>query len=509
MRSRIILLALGLFLAAAGPSERRTAVVIGVGAYQAIPRLANTKADATAMAAALGRLGFDVDLVLDPDRDTLQKAARDLGIRARSSDVALFFYAGHAFELSGHNWLVPVNADVRSDRDVPFETLDLDLVLGQLDQGPRFAFVILDACRENPFRTVLAASGRGLQVRPGLAAPQNAMGQLVAFATAPGTEASDGTGPNSPFTAALLKHIETPGLEIRQLLAETRHEVRTATGNRQVPWETSALEGEFYFVPAAAAPAPSSAASAADPSGSAEALFWDSIRNSRDPAEFRAYLSRYPQGTFAELARIRLAALGTAGGAASTQSTDTSWRKVADAMRLAMPSDRVQQTLPRYRRATDYRALAIEAGSGRSFWWDHVDNQRDADDAALEACQQTYNTPCVLVVEGEELAQADPRAGTTRIMLRITYAGPFKPEMVPFMLRTDPLVLGYGAAAGAKAIAIHPAHRIKVVSGESSIAVAEAKALDGCNRKDDAMPCFLYASGDRVILTERRTEATR
>jgi hypothetical protein len=255
-------------LSAAHAADRRVAVVVGVGAYQAVPQLANPPRDARAIADALRRLGFDTTLVLDPDRAALEQAIRTLGDRAQGADVAMFFYAGHAVEANGRNALVPVSARIARARDLPFETVDLDRVLDQLGDQTHTTLIFLDACRDNPFQRSLAGAGRGLGESRGLAAPSaDVTGTLIAFATAPGHVAADGDGADSPFTTALLRHIETPGLELRQMLALVRKDVRLATNGTQIPWESSALEGEFYFRPTAASTATNTqaAASASSP----------------------------------------------------------------------------------------------------------------------------------------------------------------------------------------------------------------------------------------------------
>ena len=282
--------------------ERRVALVVGVSNYVAVPHLSNTKADATEIAAALRRLAFDVELVIDPDRPQLEAAVRRLGESGSGADAALFYFAGHGVEVAGRNWLLPVSARPKAARDLPFEALDLGLIFDQLDGAARVSLFILDACRDSPFRLQLAQSSRGV-ASAGMRAQQAASGSLIAYATAPNTEAADGNGPHSPFTAALLKHIEAPGLTVQQVLNAVRADVKAATHGRQVPWESSALEGDFYFAPVAAprvATAPSLSAAGTPPSGSwpaSEDLFFRSIMESRRPEELRAFLERFPNGT--------------------------------------------------------------------------------------------------------------------------------------------------------------------------------------------------------------------
>ena len=234
----------------------RVALVIGAGAYKEVPTLANPPRDAVAIAAALRELGFDTDLVVDPsDRATVERAVRALGVKARAADAAVFFYAGHALEFGGRNYIVPVGAEIHTPQDLPFELVDMELVTSQLDGRARVIMLFLDACRDNPFALRIAGATRSLASR-GLSLPTStATGTLIAYATAPGQTAADGIGStHSPFTTALLENIKIPGLEVRQLLARVRKSVREASNGRQIPWESSALEGEFYFAPLVSPP---------------------------------------------------------------------------------------------------------------------------------------------------------------------------------------------------------------------------------------------------------------
>jgi hypothetical protein len=318
-RSVILAIALVLGWVTAAPAQR-VALVIGNGAYVEAPRLENPANDATDIHAVLTRLGFDSELVVDADRVGMERAIRRFGDRAVGAEAAMLFYAGHAVEVAGRNHLIPVSASIRSDRDLPFETVDVDAVMTQLEGRARVILLFLDACRDNPFRLRLAAQGTRGIAGTGLAPVRGPVGTLVAFSTAPGTVAQDGAARNSPFTAALLRHIETEGLEVRPMLGRVRQTVREATGGAQVPWENASLEGEFYFRPAALrAPAfaalpqpqapPLGPAGPPGPDPATERLFWESIRDSRNREEFEAYLRRYPNGVFSDLARTRIAAL--------------------------------------------------------------------------------------------------------------------------------------------------------------------------------------------------------
>jgi hypothetical protein len=289
-------------------AETRIALVVGASAYQHAAHLSNTLNDAQEVAAKLKHLGFEVETIMDPDRQQFEGAVRRLGQHARGADAALFFYAGHALELNGRNWLIPVQADLQTERDLRFEALDLSDVIDQVEGQARVSLVILDACRNNPFRRFLGGDSRAGDVGGGLAPQRATTGTLIVYSTALGEVAADGNGPHSPFTAALLRHIETPGIEVRQLIAEVRRDVRQATSGQQIPWESSALEGEFFLDPA---PAPASGPAPAAGVRDAEVVLWDSVKDSRDPSDLRLYINRYPTGMFAPLARNRLAQLSS------------------------------------------------------------------------------------------------------------------------------------------------------------------------------------------------------
>ena len=407
-----------LFALPALAAEHRVALVIGVSAYRAVPTLRNTLNDANGVGAALKRLGFDVDLVTDPDRLALEAGVRRFGDRARGADVALFFYAGHAVEANGQNWLLPVSADIRNGRDLRFEGLDLDALLGELDGAAKLSMIILDACRDNPFKLRIGDGGRGLD-RGGLAQVQAAAGTLVVFATAPGTVAGDGTGPDSPFTTALLKHIDEP-VEVREMLANVRKDVRAATGGQQIPWEQSAMEGSLYLNPTAAArtagnlPSGPVAAPGLDP----DPLFWDSVRNSTDQADIKAYLDRFPKGVFAALARNRLASLSAPAPAAAPSLDSVAARLVA-----AKPIPGVAQLTDAaraYAAGREHKAFAAAPELDRVFWtgsWTRADRGQEY---TLERCQFLYNQPCRLVAADDQVScpatcpGATCRACTTR-----------------------------------------------------------------------------------------------
>ncbi len=315
---------------------KRVALVIGNGAYQNATPLANPANDGRAVAAALRRLGFVVIEASDQDKAGMQVLLRRFAAELEDADASLFFYAGHGLQVQRVNYLVPIDAALESEVDLPFEAVAVDVVLDLMEQTTPQRLVFLDACRDNPLARRLARSrgeSRSLGVGRGLARMNNRVGTLIAFATEPDKVALDGEGDHSPFTRALLDHIETPGIEVRQMLSRVRGTVIDNTNGEQLPLDTSALVDDFYFVtppepePVVAAlpvPAPATPAPAVVPNdNSTEHLFWNTIQASTDPNDFEAYLARYPDGAFASLARNRLAVLGARRGTEVAALTPT------------------------------------------------------------------------------------------------------------------------------------------------------------------------------------------
>jgi hypothetical protein len=283
-------------------AQRRVALVVGAAQYDHIPSLTNPANDAEDMSALLTRLGFEVIRRNDPDLRALAEGVRSFAASLSGADIALFYFAGHGLQVGDRNYLVPRDADIQQPFDVPLRTLDFGAVLQAMETGARVSIVLLDACRENPFANALKFQGRSI-ARAGLARVESGAGTLVGFATAPGTLAADGSGRNSPFTGAFLKHASQPGLEIQQVMKRVRADVIDATGGRQVPWENSSLLGDVYLaaLPAPAPPPPVSR-SLGEP-GEAELLFWRSIERLGTPEAYRSYLERFGEtGFFAGLA---------------------------------------------------------------------------------------------------------------------------------------------------------------------------------------------------------------
>ena len=294
---------------AASP-EKRVALVIGNSAYQNTPALPNPRNDATEIGKVLKRLGFEVDVQVDLTKSTLDKVLRQFGDRLEGAHVAVFYYAGHGIQVAGTNYLIPVDATLRKEKDLYFEVSELNLVLQQMEGAQRVNLVFLDACRDNPLSKKLAegmGSGRSTLIGRGLAPMKASDGTMISYATKDGEVASDGKGKHSPYSQAILNHIEAP-MEISQMLRKVREDVKKITDNRQTPWEYGSLTGDFYFtgpikVEISQEPAKS------DSKSKMEALYWQSIMNDNDPAVFESYLKKYPDGEFSDLAKIKISNL--------------------------------------------------------------------------------------------------------------------------------------------------------------------------------------------------------
>lgn len=280
--------------------ERRVALVIGNSDYKDSP-LVNPVNDARAMAESLRRFGFDVLYGENLSQNDMKRNIEAFGGKIRNGGVGLFYYAGHGIQIKGTNYLIPISATITSENEVEYESVEVGRVLAQMDTARnRLNIVILDACRNNPF----ARSFRSAQ--KGLASIDAPVGTLIAYATAPGSVASDGTQGNGLYTQQLLRYMQKPELSLEQIFKKVREAVRSQTEGKQTPWELSSLVGEFYFSgPAMASNPPKNNPSPAPDPATLELSFWESIRNSTNPEDFKAYLETYPNGAFATLARNR------------------------------------------------------------------------------------------------------------------------------------------------------------------------------------------------------------
>ncbi len=232
-------------------SQNRVALVIGNANYQHTTSLRNPYNDASAIASSLRELGFDVVLGTDSTKSQLDEDIKSFSSKASGADVALFYYSGHAMQIDGKNWMVPVDAHLRSPSDVSLHANAMDLVLEQMGAKATLNLVFLDACRDNPFQSTMYADSRSAAKTKGLSRIADREGELyVAFATAPGEVALDGDGNFSPFSEAIIRHIKTPAIDIDELMRRVRKDVKNQTAGKnikQIPWNNSSLTERFYF----------------------------------------------------------------------------------------------------------------------------------------------------------------------------------------------------------------------------------------------------------------------
>ncbi len=235
---------LGLSVAAQKIPEKRLALVIGNGDYLTAP-LTNPVNDARSMARALRNVGFDVLLRENVSNQTeMKRVVREFGQKLKNYDVGMFYYAGHGIQKDGYNFLVPVNARISSEEEVEYECVDAGYVVALMDAADsRVNIIVLDACRNNPFARTYRST------RQGLVSMNAPAGTIIAYATSPGKTALDGDGVNGLYTQELLYQIQQPGLKIEDVFKNVRIEVMRKSDNKQVPWESSSLTGDFYFKP--------------------------------------------------------------------------------------------------------------------------------------------------------------------------------------------------------------------------------------------------------------------
>jgi uncharacterized caspase-like protein len=302
-------------------AQKRVALVVGNSAYRYARKLDNPTNDAMDIGAALKRLGFQVIEGFDLDKAGLDARIREFTKQLRGADVGVFFYAGHGLHVFGQNYLVPVDAQLTGTPALDVELVRLDLVHRTMEREAKTNILFFDACRDSPFSENLArAMGtRSAEIGRGLGIIQGGAGTLISFSTQPGTLALDGKGRNSPYSAALARQLATSREDLGAMLIAVRNDVMKETDRRQVPWEHSALTGRFYFNPAASPAAAETAPPRATATASAarEAYeAWSAAKDTTSMAVLEAFVARYRDTFYVELARARMAYLRKLGGGA-------------------------------------------------------------------------------------------------------------------------------------------------------------------------------------------------
>ena len=501
--ARGLVFALGfVVMAPVAAAADRVALVIGNSTYATVTRLDNPVNDATDVGAALERLGFQVRLRLDVTEDAMEQELLTFGEESSGAEMALVYYAGHGLEMNGVNYLVPVDAQLGSAAAVRFETVALSHVISATE-GARTRMVVLDACRDNPFVRSMRGASRS-NVRAGGLAPVTAGGRglLVAYAAAEGATAADGTGlRNSPYTSALLRHLERPNTDLRVMFGDVGAEVMANTEASQQPFIYTSLSGEHYLKAATTAPAAVRQGEAVAGAGTLlmaraqqETVFWQSIASSGNPADFEAYLVQFPNGTYVTLARNRMAALRTAREPSPTEGAEIPelqetvfWQSIADSEN---PAD-FGAYLEQFPRGT-YAALARNRLAGLPMASDTM-NVR----APLEAAS---NAPAALeiapVVPQRLLVSNILTAGATNVPAPLEAA-----SNVPATLEVSPVVpqrLLVSSASTAGAVDppsdSRPASAEDVSRGSQELAILLDRDLSASQSDDNDWTDLHYAA---------------
>nr|WP_247973277.1 caspase family protein [Bradyrhizobium sp. 195] len=338
VRPLCVLIFAAFLTCAPAQAEKRVALVIGNSAYKSAPKLGNPVNDATLMGGMFRKAGFDtVDVRQDLNAPEMRKALREFGARTRDADVAIVYYAGHGLEVDGTNYLIPIDAALETDTDVYDEAVPIDRVLVSIEPAKQLRLVILDACRDNPFsktmkRTVASrAIGRGLaKVEP------TSPNTMIAFAAKAGSTASDGDSRNSPFATALVEHLPKPGLDLRKAFGFVRDDVLRNTGNRQEPYVYGSLGGDDVPL------VQSKPAAVAGPQANPQ----DSVRRDYELAlqaglreAWEAFLQTYPDGFYANLARVQLKKIA----AEEDRAQATEKARLAEQEKVKLAADRAQK----------------------------------------------------------------------------------------------------------------------------------------------------------------------
>jgi Caspase domain len=507
-----------------GHAQNRVALVIGNSAYRNVTALPNPQNDATDIASSLQRLGFAVRLLHDATFDGMRRALLQFGRDAQGADMAVVYFAGHGMEIGGENWLIPVDAELRSDRDAENEAVSLKSAMLQVANAKSLGLVILDSCRDNPFAAQMQRVTRTRAVDRGLARVEPTDNVLVAYGAKDGTVASDGRGRNSPFTAALLNNLEKAGVEIRFLLASVRDEVLAATNRQQQPFVYGSLpRQEIYLKPPVKAENATASPSVQQQLTEAERA-WAEVRAGQNLTALEAFVRRFPDSFYADLARVRIEELKKNTVARQTQEATPSVapasnapaslrdRLLAPLATLGVAANEADVVARAYEAEADSKTVAVAVNAHRTWRASGRSSKEAATASTLEGCQIQFGEPCMLVAAGDKV-----EISPAQDMPRVRYAGRFEPDRVPsadagLMQRAD--VIAYRSVSTPKAAAYHPwgSGWLFIVAGAPNQFEAEERALARCNddprRKAERQfgPCFLYAAGNRVVLPQRLTK---
>src|SRR6266851_971932 len=344
-----LLFAVCLF-AEASAAEQRVALVIGNGAYWSAPELRNSRNDADDVSAQLKQLGFTVIDGRDLDRSSMQAALSRFAQRLKGSDAGLVYYSGHGLQINGQNFLVPVDLKYDNGTFTPFELVKVDDVVDALGYTDGVRLLVLDACRDNPFANSLAQNKgtRGAGATRGLAKIERSQGMLIAYSTQPNAVAADGTGRNSPFTAALVRELQVPGLEVATVFRRVAVNVNRETAGAQTPELSVSLLGDFYLNPQ-----------------ESDISAWQKLGPSATADGLKTFISRFPTSVMVDAARARLDAIENANkGERLAREYEEKERRLRQESEAAEAGYRKATSELAARRERDERERLADAKSG-------------------------------------------------------------------------------------------------------------------------------------------------
>ena len=324
-------------------AESRVALVIGNSAYKHVAELPNPRNDSSKIAEKLADIGFKVTQADDLGYDALRRTLRDFSRQAAGADMAVVFFAGHGMEVNKSNYLIPTDARLETDREISYEAVPLELVTEAVSGAKGLRLVMLDACRNNPFANKMKMTSPSRSLGRGLSRVEPTAGTLVSYAAKEGTTADDGRGQHSPYTQALLKHLDEPGLEINFLFRKVRDSVLQETGGKQEPFTYGSLPGSRLYLKAAKSKPPQSELKQPGLQLSEAAQVWAVTQGSKSIPVLEAFLEAYKGTPYAVLARARISELkDRAKQQVSSQpaETNTDIKKRADDAVPAIPEEK-------------------------------------------------------------------------------------------------------------------------------------------------------------------------
>jgi Caspase domain len=508
LSARLIVLSMAAAMAvmsvAPAAADKRVALVIGNGAYRNAPRLPNPTNDARDVAAALKRLNFETIVGIDLDRAGMDAAAIQFSRAAREADVALFYYSGHALQFSGINYLAPVDAKLTDEADLRL-LARVDDIVADLQRAKNLRILVLDSCRDNPLADELKRSigtTRGVSIGRGLAKIDSPEGVILAFATQAGRTAADGSGRNSPYTTAFLKHIESQE-EIGAVFRKISTDVYAATKQSQLPELSLSLIGDFYLrgraevrlnVDPTVTVAPLSDAAQA----------WAVTKDTTSAAVLEDFVRQFGTTPYGSMARARLQELKTAAVASPPRTQRPTEALVPETVPFIADQDRAAIRAD-YLLAPDHKALAIS--QSRIGFISSQSDDETAKAAALASCQRASDAvgpgrPCEMYAVGNTVVSTrgrPPMPSEPWVVRDRAIERPVASKDVPLVNEAvrDEIQKRYLNFRGRKALAVSPRGYTTFYFGGSDDVIR--RSLEWCG-SNAGVACMVVAVDDAFVV---------